>query len=352
MSAASWSPGPPKRKPYSRPHDWSAVTLTRVLVVPFPLDLGRLGQAIAGATRLVAPSGPLVWATHTPIGLGSLSLELASGTVQAAAWGEGAPWLADQLPALVGLLDDTSTFVAHHPVIADEWRRGGPERFGATGRLFDALLPAVLGQKVQTTLAEQSLRWLVRTYGEVAPGPVSLVAYPAAAVLARLSYASFHSAGVERRRAEVIIRAARVANRLEEGGRLGVAVAAARLQSLSGVGPWTTAMTLAPALGDADAVALGDAHLPNVVSWGLVGEPRGTDDRMVELVEPYRGHRARVLALLRRAHVSPPKYGPRLEAIPLSRFDGNRPPRTGRGERGAGNGAPSSGAGGAGGPAE
>jgi 3-methyladenine DNA glycosylase/8-oxoguanine DNA glycosylase len=67
------------------------------------------------------------------------------------------------------------------------------------------------------------------------------------------------------------------------------------------------------ALGDADAVPVGDYHLKDVVAWNLAGRPRGTDDEMLDLLEPYRGHRGRVIRLLTLAGDRPPKYGPRME---------------------------------------
>ena len=73
------------------------------------------------------------------------------------------------------------------------------------------------------------------------------------------------------------------------------------------------------ALGDADAVSVGDYHLPNVVAWALAGEPRGDDARMLELLEPYRGHRGRVMRLLLAGGVGPPRRGPRLQLRHLER---------------------------------
>ena len=64
--------------------------------------------------------------------------------------------------------------------------------------------------------------------------------------------------------------------------------------------------------GDPDAVSVGDFHLPNLVAWALAGEPRGTDDRMLELLEPYRGQRGRVIRLLELGGFGAPRYGPRL----------------------------------------
>ena len=91
------------------------------------------------------------------------------------------------------------------------------------------------------------------------------------------------------------------------------------LQLLPGVGPWTAAVTAEAAWGDADAVAVGDFHLPNTVCWALAREPRGTDARMLELLEPYRGHRARVARLLLDAHVHAPRRGPRLSVSDFRR---------------------------------
>jgi len=66
------------------------------------------------------------------------------------------------------------------------------------------------------------------------------------------------------------------------------------------------------ALGDPDAVSVGDYHLPSMVAWALAGEARADDERMLELLEPYRGHRARVVQLLELAGIGPPRRGPRL----------------------------------------
>jgi 3-methyladenine DNA glycosylase/8-oxoguanine DNA glycosylase len=92
------------------------------------------------------------------------------------------------------------------------------------------------------------------------------------------------------------------------------AAAAARLRAYPGIGPWTAAEVTLRALGDPDAVSVGDFHLPNVVAFALAGEPRGDDARMLELLEPWRGHRARVVRLLEAGGIEAPKYGPRYAA--------------------------------------
>jgi 3-methyladenine DNA glycosylase/8-oxoguanine DNA glycosylase len=72
------------------------------------------------------------------------------------------------------------------------------------------------------------------------------------------------------------------------------------------------------AFGDPDAVPIGDYHLPHVVSYALTGEPRGDDDRMLELLEPYRGQRGRVLRLLVWSGHRAPRFGPRAPIPPVA----------------------------------
>ena len=90
-----------------------------------------------------------------------------------------------------------------------------------------------------------------------------------------------------------------------------------RMTAFPGIGVWTAAQAVQAALGDPDAVVVGDYKIPNVVAWNLAGEPRGDDQRMLELLEPYRGHRARVVRLLKAGGELPPKYGPRLAVMPI-----------------------------------
>jgi len=58
--------------------------------------------------------------------------------------------------------------------------------------------------------------------------------------------------------------------------------------------------------GDVDAAIPGDLHLPRVVCYALAGEFRGTDERMMELLEPFRGHRFRIIRLLYSAGLDVP----------------------------------------------
>src|SRR5690606_6746255 len=102
--------------------------------------------------------------------------------------------------------------------------------------------------------------------------------------------------------------------------QLPLAETAAKLALISGVGPWTIGIAMGPACGDDDAVPVGDYHLPNLVAWNLAGEPRGDDPRMLELLEPYRPQRGRVLRLLSLAGRRAPAFGPRRRVLPMHRW--------------------------------
>lgn len=89
--------------------------------------------------------------------------------------------------------------------------------------------------------------------------------------------------------------------------------ARAALAALPGVGRWTVAEVSRLALGDPDAVSVGDFHVPHLVSWLLAGEPRGDDTRMLDLLAPYEGHRGHVQLLLEASGATAPRFGPRME---------------------------------------
>jgi 3-methyladenine DNA glycosylase/8-oxoguanine DNA glycosylase len=297
----------------------------RTIEIAAPLDLRLiLGPLYRGRgdPTLRLSSVAAARATRTPDGPATLLAEIRGTRVEAEAWGPGAERVLEGLPALLGLDDDPTGFEASlHPVVAGLARRLSRLRLGRSGAVLEALVPAILEQRVTGSEAASAFRTLIRRYGEPAPGPVAasqrLRLHPAPDVLAALPYYVFHPLGVEQRRAEIIRRVARDARRLETlaelpGSRAEVgAAAAARLRAYPGIGPWTAAEVTLRALGDPDAVSVGDFHLPNVVAFALAGEPRGDDARMLELLEPWRGHRARVVRLLEASGIEAPKYGPR-----------------------------------------
>lgn len=250
-------------------------------------------------------------ATRTPIGPATARYAPAPEGVAVCAWGPGAAWLVEHAPELLGATDHLEGF-APVGIIRELHRRHPGLRITRSRCVFEALVPTVFEQKVTGLEARRAYRALLRSFGEPAPGPAGLRTPPSAERLAALPYYAFHRLGIERRRAEVIRWAAARAPLLDGLVDVGAEVAGRRLRSLPGIGGWSAAEVAIVALGDADAVSLGDYHLPHVVSWALTGERRGSDERMLELLAPYAGHRGRVLRLLSTAGVGPPRRGPRM----------------------------------------
>jgi hypothetical protein len=233
--------------------------------------------------------------------------------VTAQAWGPGAAWLLDGLPAQLGAADDQTGFTAHHPVVGDLALAHQGMRVGRTARVFEALVPAVLEQKVVGHEARRAWRILLGKFGEPAPGPApaGMRVVPSPRAWARIPSWDWHRAGVEGVRARTIIAAAEVAGRLEQIAGLGAAEADRRLRSVPGIGPWTSAEIRQRACGDSDAVSVGDYHLPRTVGWTLARQI--TDDAgMLELLAPYSGHRYRVTRLIELGGNAPPRRGPRM----------------------------------------
>jgi 3-methyladenine DNA glycosylase/8-oxoguanine DNA glycosylase len=265
-------------------------------------------------------------AMRTPDGPATLRLTmLASDRVRAQAWGPGASWAVERVDALVGANDDPAAAMAamlpaieRHRLLREvARRRPSLLRIGRTGLIMESLLPAILEQKVTGDEARRAWRYLVRVHGEPAPKPPigpRLSLPPSAETLAALPYYAYHPAGVEQRRADVVRRVAARAGWLEACASLPIADAYARLLALPGIGPWTAAEVGLRALGDADAVSVGDYHLPRLVAWALAGESGGTDERMLELLAPFAPHRARVVRLIEASGAGPPRRGPRLAA--------------------------------------
>ncbi|HZC33949.1 MAG TPA: DNA-3-methyladenine glycosylase 2 family protein, partial [Candidatus Bathyarchaeia archaeon] len=274
----------------------------RTLTLHAPLDLVRtLAIHYRGSgdpTMRLAP-GQVIRATRTADGPATIQLIARGDHLAAEAWGPGAERLLSSVPCLVGLDDNRAGFVpGHHRLIAELDRRHPGVRLGRTGDVLESLIPAILEQKVTGTEAWRGLRGIVRRWGEPAPGPFGLRLAPPAAVIAAIPYHELHPIGIERRRADLLRRVAERADRFEEIVTMPREDAYRRLRAMPGIGPWTAAEVALRTLGDADAVSVGDFHLPSLVAFGLAGEIRGNDARMLELLEPWRGHRARVVRLL------------------------------------------------------
>jgi 3-methyladenine DNA glycosylase/8-oxoguanine DNA glycosylase len=284
------------------------------------LTLGWLCRGRGDPSMRVGSDG--VWrATRTPAGPVTTHFGARVGEIRVRAWGPGAEWALESVPELIGCHDVDDGFRPRHPLLRDLHRRYAGLRIARSKAVVEAAVPSVLEQKVQGREARRAYAGLQRRYGERAPGPAGdagMLVPAAPPALAAVPYWAFHRYGVERRRADTVRRVASVAPRLEECAALAPDDARRRLRAVPGVGSWTAAEVAIVALGDADAVSVGDFHIPHQVSWALAGEARGDDARMLELLEPYRGHRGRVIRLIEAAGITAPRFGPRLPLHPIA----------------------------------
>ncbi|MGD0701259.1 MAG: DNA-3-methyladenine glycosylase 2 family protein [Trebonia sp.] len=291
---------------------------------PFAVDvrvtLGVQGRGKGDPTYRVDEAGAIWRTSLTPHGPGTVRVlpnapltygatsastdsapSLAATRVRARAWGPGAGWLLDGLPGALGLYDDISGFdPSEHPLIRDSARSNPGFRLGRSGRLMEALVPAILEQKVVILEAHRAWRILLSKFGTEPPGPApaGMRVFPEPGVWRRIPSWEWHRAGVEGVRAETIIRAATVAGSLERLLALSHEEADRRLRTIPGIGVWTSAEARQRAAGDPDAVSVGDYHLKNVVGWALAGKDRSSDEEMLALLEPFKGHRHRATRLI------------------------------------------------------
>lgn len=238
----------------------------------------------------------------------------SSGVIRAEAWGPGADCVLDGLPALLGAEDDPSGFRPVHPLVAELHRRRPHWRLARTATVWDAIVPVVIEQKVTGQEATIGIRALLARHGSPAPGPGAdrgLRTFPTAEKLRLVPSWDWLTMHIDPARSATLVTVARVADSLERVLSADPAGADAKLRSLPGIGVWTSAEVRARALGDADAVSLGDYHLARDLGWVLAGELLD-DDGVVELLEPYRPHRLRVQRLIGMAGLGAPRHGPRM----------------------------------------
>jgi 3-methyladenine DNA glycosylase/8-oxoguanine DNA glycosylase len=282
-----------------------------------PLDLGGSLGALArghGDRTIRIARDRAWWTTRTPDGVATVGIAaVGPRLLRADGWGPGAEAALARIPRLFGRATDELADSGDERISTLAHRRPGI-RVLRTGAILESLIPAILEQKVTGSEAHRTWHALVRRYGEPAPGPgdLGLRVFPAPATLASLPYWAYHPLGLERRRADLIRAISRDAAAFEALVDAPLETAYARLRSIPGIGPWTAAEVGVRALGDVDAVSVGDFHLPHLVAYALAGEPRATDARMLELLEPYRGRRALVVRLLESSGIQAPRYGPRL----------------------------------------
>ena len=295
-----------------------AGALRRVWRPGFPLDLrltlGQLRRGHSDPTYHAASDGS-VWRTaRTPVGACTLRVvdRPSTGEIEAYAWGPGAAWQLDALPALLGADDTPHAFAPRHAITRDAARRFAGLRMPRTTLVFAALVPSILEQKVTTIEARRAFRLLLGKYGEAAPGPAPerLRVVPDVRGWALVPSWEWARAGVDARRSRTVMEASRVAGRLEATTGVANVEAARLLRVVPGIGVWTAAETMQRSHGDPDALSVGDLHLPKTIGHALAG--RAVDDAgMLELLACYAGHRHRAALLIRMSGVPVPRRAPR-----------------------------------------
>lgn len=288
-----------------------------------PLDPVSLGWVLAplrqGAGDPTCRRDEAGWwlALSTPDGAATLRLREVARAVEATAWGPGADQAIAGVPDLLGARDDLSGFdPTRHPVVAALHQRFPGLRLTRAGRVIPFLVPTVLGQKVTGIEQKRAWRQLVMRHGEPAPGPAptGMRVAPRPAVWKRVPSWEWHTAGVGPQRSDTVMRAVAVGEALERTATLDAAEASRRLRTIPGIGVWTAAETVQRSHGDPDAVSVGDFHVSTRVGWALTGA-RVDDDGMLELLEPWRGHRQRVVRLIEAAGIGYERHGPRMTIV-------------------------------------
>jgi 3-methyladenine DNA glycosylase/8-oxoguanine DNA glycosylase len=283
--------------------------------------LRPLRRGFLDPTIRFEPTG--IWRTLlTPEGPATMHLARSgagagiAASIDVTAWGEGAVWAIEGVPELLGRGDDWSGLdVSATPLLAEALRQNPGLRLLRTNQVFEMLLGAIFEQKVTGKEARRSWRELITAHGTPAPGPApeGMRVFPTPETWRRIPSWEWHKAGVGPQRSATVMRASAVAAGLERTlplGRGGPEIAH-KLQSVPGVGVWTAAETMQRAHGDPDSPSVGDYHLPAVVGWALIGKPVD-DDGMLELLEPWSGHRQRVMRLIEVSGFRKPTFGPRM----------------------------------------
>ncbi len=284
-----------------------------------PIDLaatvGPLRHGAGDPCHRTTPDGAIWRASAMPSGPVTYRLtQLDPYRVRCQAWGPGAAELIAGLGTLLGETDDASTFAPAHPKLVEAHRRHRGVRIPRTGLVMESLVPAVLEQKVTGLEALRAWRVLVTRHGSAPPGPapVGMRVPPTAAQWRLVPSWDFHRAGVDPKRSRTIVTCARVAAQLELCAELDHAAAKRRLMSVPGIGEWTAAEIAQRALGDPDALSVGDYHLCGVIGWSMLGRPMD-DAEMVAYLDPMRPHRHRVVRLLEvSGQAVKPRFGPRI----------------------------------------
>lgn len=171
--------------------------------------------------------------------------------------------------------------------------------------LYDMTCSAILQQRIRTVDAMRAWRRIAQRWG--APAPLGLRAFPSAEMLSQLPKFEFQNIDIDAQRTRTLLRFANESRFLPLRTQMSFSELREHLQRVPGIGPWTTETVLGYGAGDPDAAIPGDLHLPHVVCYALAGETEGSDERMIELLEPFRGHRFRIIRLIYESKLSAPR---------------------------------------------
>jgi len=200
---------------------------------------------------------------------------------------------------LLGVDQDLASF--YELAQADEAMAGLVERFYGlhlphTATVFEALVLAVLGQQISTSVARIIRTLLIETFGPSAKfDGETYYAFPRPEAIWASSPAELHTMKLTRRKSEYVHglagSALDKAMGLESLGSLTDQEIVAKLTGLRGVGLWTAQWVLIRAVGRPDALPLGDLALRRVVSRLFMDGADVTDAQVEEIARrwsPYR----------------------------------------------------------------
>ena len=289
----------------------------------------------------VTPAGPSSQHITFAVDGGAESLGLAAAnsqlpssnhpprrTLVSRSYGPGAQWLADRFENLIGQPNPpelqptadvsgaqqlTVDFVAEHYATASQsWQV--PKSHG----VWEATVGAILEQRVTGKEAKSTWRTLANKYGHPAPGPVpaGLAVLPEPNRLRQIPSWGWRQMGVDQARSRTLMRVSSLAHMLARLPDLDEETARQRFTSVPGLSHWSYAEMAQRALGDSDAVSVGDYHLSKVVVHSLTGERNGTDAEMLHLMAPYVGQRFLLQRVIESAGSKPERRGPKMSIPP------------------------------------
>jgi 3-methyladenine DNA glycosylase/8-oxoguanine DNA glycosylase len=224
--------------------------------------------------------------------------------LQVRAFGENAEELATEAAEGMGQRDGYGEFMTTDTGVLRLHRMLPGLRVLRVPWLYDMTCSAILQQRIRTVDAMRDWRRITQRYGSDAP--LGLRAFPPAEVLATVPEFELERMGIDAKRAKTLLRFANEMRFVSLRPSMNFARLRQTLLRVSGIGPWTTETVMGYGAGDTDAAIPGDLHLPRIVCYALAGERDSSDERMMELLEPFRGHRFRIIRLLCAAGVDTP----------------------------------------------